>query len=132
MAKRKLYRGISFTNYDDNKILSMYDIDLIKKDLMNHIFTRLGERIMMPTFGTRIPDLVYEPLDNQTLDMIRDDLRMVINFDPRVVVNEDDISGDGVRLLVAPDEKTVVAYVSLRYLELDYTETIEINLEFNQ
>ena len=70
MAKRKLYRGISFTNYDDNKILSMYDINLVKKDLMNHIFTRLGERIMMPTFGTRIPDLVFEPLDNKTLEII--------------------------------------------------------------
>ena len=127
MAKRKLYRGISFTNYDDNKILSMYDIDLVKKDLMNHIFTRLGERIMMPTFGTRIPDLVFEPLDATTLEMIYDDLSAVINFDPRVVVN-----GEGIRLLPSPDEKYVMALISLRYVELDYTETIEINLEFRQ
>jgi phage baseplate assembly protein W len=132
VARKRLYKGISFTNYDNNKMLSMYDVDLVKKDLMNHIFTRFGERIMMPRFGTRIPDLLFEPLDSITIGIIHEDLRAVIDFDPRVVVNEDDIDGDGIRLVPSVDEKTLVAYVSLRYVELDYIETIEINLEFNK
>jgi phage baseplate assembly protein W len=132
VAKNKLYRGISFTSYEDNKSLSQHDIELVKIDIMNHIFTSLGERIMMPTFGTRIPDLLFEPLDQQTLDVIYEDLTTVINYDPRVIINEDDISGGGIRLEVAPDEKFVTAYVSLYYVELDLSETLEINLEFNQ
>ena len=36
--------------------------DLVIEDLMNHIMTRKGERVMMPTYGSIIHDLIFEPL----------------------------------------------------------------------
>ena len=36
--------------------------DLIIEDLMNNIMTRKGERVMMPTYGSIIHELIFEPL----------------------------------------------------------------------
>ena len=86
MPKSGLYRGYSSFEYENNKTLKINDLELVKLDLLNHIYTRQGERVMMPTFGTRIPDLAFEPLDNVTLDILRNDLLTVFNFDPRVSI----------------------------------------------
>lgn len=37
------------------------DIDLIKADLINHFYTRIGERVMRPDFGCRLWDYLGEP-----------------------------------------------------------------------
>jgi phage baseplate assembly protein W len=36
--------------------------DLVKRDLLNHFMTRLGERLGRPLFGCRIWDWVFEPM----------------------------------------------------------------------
>ena len=59
MAKG-LYRGYSSYEYQNKKTFSVTDVELVKLDLLNHIFTRKGDRVMMPNFGTRIPDLAFE------------------------------------------------------------------------
>lgn len=83
---RGLYRGFSSFEYEQKKTFKINDLQLVKLDLLNHIFTRKGDRVMMPTFGTRIPDLTFEPLDDVTLDILRNDLLEVFRFDPRVSV----------------------------------------------
>ena len=40
-----------------------YDLDLAKQDLLNNFNTRKGERVMMPTFGSIVWDMLFEPLD---------------------------------------------------------------------
>ena len=91
MFRKKLYRGISFTEFKHRKTLSLSDVDLVKRDLLNHIYTRKGERIKMPTFGTNIPYMVMEPLDDTTVYIIGDELRRVIDYDPRV-----ELVGEGI------------------------------------
>lgn len=98
-------------------------MELVKLDLLNHIFTRRGERVMMPSFGTRIPDLPFEPMDSITLDILEEDLRAAVNFDPRVELLDLTISPD-------PDTNTVTATLGLLYLELDLTGNIDINITF--
>ena len=99
------------------------DIDLVTMDLLNHIYTRKGERVMMPNFGTRIPDLAFEPLDQLTLDVLAEDLNAVIAFDPRVELLE---------LQITPyyDENTVIASARLLYIELNLTGTLDLNITF--
>lgn len=63
---------------------SLTDIDLVKQDLLNEFNTRRGERIMLPTFGTRIFELLFNPLDEITRTDIRDDVEAVISREPRV------------------------------------------------
>lgn len=117
------YRGYSSYEYEKNKTFKITDLELVKLDLLNHIFTRRGERVMMPTFGTRIPDMAFEPLDQITVDIIRNDLLAVFNFDPRVEVLD---------LSVLPnyDTNSVVASARLLYVELNMVDTLDLNIVF--
>lgn len=118
-----LYRGYSSYEYQSKKTFSITDIELVKLDLLNHIFTRKGDRVMMPNFGTRIPDLAFEPLDDITLQILEEDLRSVFAFDPRVQL---------IKLNIVPsyDTNSVVASARLYYIELDLTGNIDINIVF--
>jgi len=60
-----------------------YDLDLARQDLLNHFNTRKGERIMMPTFGSIVWDMLFEPLDDITINLIDADVRAIIKNDPR-------------------------------------------------
>lgn len=118
-----LYRGYSTYQYELTKSFGIADIELVNLDLLNHIYTRRGERVMMPTFGTRIPDLPFEPLDEVTLDILNDDLVTVFNFDPRVQL---------LALSVVPDydANTVVASARLLYIELNMVDNLDLNIVF--
>ncbi len=120
---RGLYRGYSSYEYEKNKTLKINDLELVKLDLLNHIFTRRGERVMMPAFGTRIPDLAFEPLDEITLDILRNDLIQVFNFDPRVTLLD---------LTIEPiiDENRVTAAARLLYVELNIVDDLDLNILF--
>ena len=120
---RGLYRGFSSYEYEKNKTFKINDLELVKLDLLNHIFTRRGERVMMPTFGTRIPDLAFEPLDNVTLDILRNDLLEVFRFDPRVSVLDLVITPN-------PDANSVSATARLLYIELNLIDDLNLNIVF--
>lgn len=61
----------------------LYDLALAKQDLLNHFNTRKGERIMMPEFGSIVWDMLFEPLDDYTINLIDADVRLIIKSDPR-------------------------------------------------
>lgn len=64
----------------------LQDIELVKRDLLNALLTPQGERVMRPSFGTRIFDLLMDPFDDITRDAIVEDVERVISGDPRVTV----------------------------------------------
>ena len=123
MARTNLYRGFSSFEFQKNKSFRLTDISLVKMDLLNHIFTRKGDRVNMPTFGTLIPDLAFEPLDEETLDILHDELEAVIEYDPRVEL---------LSLVMDPlyDENAVTVAIRILYVELNMDEVIELRLEF--
>ncbi len=59
------------------------DKELAKRDLLNHFYTRKGERLGEPEFGSILPELVFEPLDDATVDLVEEDVVQVISTDPR-------------------------------------------------
>lgn len=122
-AENGLYKGFSSFEFENTGSFKINDIELIKLDLLNHIFTRRGERVMMPTFGTIIPDLVFEPLDEETLDQLESELRLVFDYDPRVELLD---------LVVTPDidRNAVTAAVRILCIELDTVELMNLNIEF--
>ena len=73
---------------------NLYGKDLIIEDLMNHLMTRKGERVMMPTYGSIIHDLIFEPLTPEIKDIIDIDINSIIDEDPRVTINTLTISDD--------------------------------------
>lgn len=118
-----LYKGYSSFEFQDKKTFRLTDIDLVKMDLLNHIFTRRGERVMMHNFGSIIPDIVFEPLDDDTLDEIEQDLVRVVNFDPRVEL---------LNFSMVPqyDENRVEAHLELLFIEFDIVDNMDLNIVF--
>ena len=61
---QKMYRGISTVN-EANSSFALYDIGLIKQDLLNHFHIRQGEKLENPEFGTIIWDILFDPLTDE-------------------------------------------------------------------
>jgi phage baseplate assembly protein W len=108
---------------DGNNTFVLTDIKLVERNILNHIFTRKGERIMMPKFGTNIPYLVFEPLDQETIDQCRSELEAVVAYDPRVSLNSIDVNADY-------DHNALTVTLSLFYIELNVTKNMNFNIEF--
>jgi phage baseplate assembly protein W len=117
------YKGYSTAAFDVDGTLSLSGIELVKVDLLNHIFTRKGTRIGLPLFGTTIPDLVSEPLDRETIDLVRNELYTVFVYDPRVTP---------LKIYAVPSYETdsLVVECVLRYNELNLTDVLELDLQF--
>jgi len=77
------YRGFSTVSTDTVGV-SLYDLPLIKQDLINNFHIRKGEKLENPNFGTIIWDLLYEPLTEQVKTLITADVTDILNSDPRV------------------------------------------------
>jgi phage baseplate assembly protein W len=79
------YRGFSSNETKIN--FKLYDIELVKRDLMNHFYIRKGEKLENPDFGTIIWDMLFENFTPQIKDLITKDVEKIINYDPRIKVN---------------------------------------------
>lgn len=123
VARTGTYRGFSSFEFEATGSFKLNDVELIKLDLLNHIFTRRGERVNMPRFGTIIPDLVFEPMDEETLDLLESELRIVFDYDPRVELLSLEIQP-------SPDSNAVTAACRIRCVELDTVELMNLNIEF--
>jgi phage baseplate assembly protein W len=121
-----LYKGFSFKNWKNDKSFTLTDVDIVKRDILNHIFTRKGERVGQRGFGTILQDLIFEPFDQDTITLASDQIRSVIDFDPRVELLSDD------DYVVYPDFDKSFLFISARlyYIELDLTDILHINVEF--
>ena len=83
LPQRRLFVGYS-TVATTSKVQQFADIELIKRDLLNHFYTRKGERVMMPDYGCGIWNLLFEQFDEFVRDSIIEECTNVINSDSRV------------------------------------------------
>jgi len=60
----KTYKGFSTVN-PDNIGFQLYDLQLVKQDIINHFHIRQGELLSNPNFGTIIWDILYEPQETK-------------------------------------------------------------------
>ena len=81
----KTYKGFSTVN-PDIPGFQLYDIQLVKQDIINHFHIRQGELLSNPNFGTIIWDILYEPLTEALKQVITENVATIINYDPRVTV----------------------------------------------
>lgn len=116
-----IYRGFSTASSYETRggPFTTIDFETVKRDLLNHIYTTPGERVMQPNFGTRIPMMAFEPLDERSLKVVEDDLRMVIAYDPRLELVD-------LAVLALPDNNAIVAFVDVIYLRLNTKETLKL------
>jgi len=82
-----IYKGFSTVG----KVRAPYtliDGELIKADLLNELYTKRGERLMRPTYGTRIWDILMNPLDQYVVAEIKEDIERIVEKDLRVELTD--------------------------------------------
>jgi phage baseplate assembly protein W len=63
------------------------DFTAIKKSVQNLIVTVPGERFFNPNIGSRITDILFEPLDFINANLVRSEIEYTIkSFEPRVIL----------------------------------------------
>jgi phage baseplate assembly protein W len=92
------YKGFSSNEVKNN--FKLYDINLVKQDIINHFYIRKGEKLENPSFGTIIWDLLFDPFTPDVKKMITDNVEEIINYDPRIAVNSVtiDSTDQGIRI----------------------------------
>ena len=109
-----LFKGFSTVD----KVRAPYtltDAELVKRDLLNHFYTRIGERVMRPTFGSVIWDYLMEPQDPDTQNIKEEDVKRIVDSDPRVEFQE-------TNLLVL--DHTIQVEVKIKYKLLGSEDTL--------
>ena len=115
----KTYKGFS-TVSSDAASFSLYDLGLIKQDLINHFHVRQGERLENPTFGTIIWDMLFEPLTDELRTLIADNVQEIINYDPRIKADQ---------VIVTQYESGIQIECKLMYLPYYITESLQLRFD---
>ena len=117
----RTYRGISTVN-EGNSSKVLYDLSLIKQDILNHFHIRQGEKLSDPEFGTIIWDALFEPFTGDMKNAIIDNVSNIVNYDPRVKVNN---------ITVDQYESGLQIEVSLVYLPYNISENMKLTFDQN-
>ncbi len=114
------YKG--FSSSAGNGKFKLYDIDLVKQDLINHFYIRKGEKLENPEFGTIIWDMIFEPFTEDAKRLIAKDVEDIVNYDPRVTVNEVQIDSTdfGMRIQI---ELTYIPFNINESMTLDFDKS---------
>ena len=123
VKQKSIYLGGTFDT-DLGKGFRRGGIEIVKKDLLYHLFTRRGERVMMPDFGTDLQDMVFEPNDPVTQNRILGEIQAVIDQDPRVELIRSVIDVD-------EDNHRITVEVLLRFIELEIIDTLNLDIPTN-
>jgi phage baseplate assembly protein W len=115
----KTYKGFS-TISGDSKSFALFDLALIKQDLINHFHIRMGERLEQPEFGTVIWDLIFEPLTEDIKEIIIKNVETIINYDPRIVAQN---------VTVTAYETGIQIECDLMYLPYNIQESIRLRFD---
>jgi phage baseplate assembly protein W len=99
---------------------TLNDQELIKRDLLNEFYTKKGERVMRPNFGSVIWDLLMDPNDNKLVDVVTEDIKRIVGKDSRV---------EHVKTTVYTSDHAISADVELRYLPFNNVESLYLIFE---
>jgi phage baseplate assembly protein W len=120
LPRNRLFVGYS-TLGTNSKVQQFSDLELIKRDLLNHFYTKRGERVMMPTYGCGIWDLLFDPFDDLVRDSVIDECSRVIESDSRVRL---------VNIVVNEFDQGLTVQMDLLYVPYDVIDTF--SLEFDR
>jgi phage baseplate assembly protein W len=112
------YRG--FSTIDRYKKFRVTDFDLIKQDLINHFNIRRGEKLMNPNFGTIIWNTLFEPLTQETREVIADDVKRIVGYDPRLSVDN---------ITITEKDYGIQIEVDLRYVTTNESGALKLNFD---
>lgn len=112
------YRG--FSTIDQVKKFRLTDLELVKRDLLNHFAIRKGEKLMQPNFGSIIWNMLYEPLTPDVQALITADIKRIIEYDPRLNVGG---------VLVNELDNGLQIQIDLTYLPENYSDRLILQFD---
>jgi len=115
----KMYKGFSSISAATENY-NLFDFELIKQDILNHFNTRQGERLMNPTFGCVIWDLLFEPLTEDIKGLILDNVNTIINFDPRVKAES---------VIVTSYSQGIQIQCTLKFVPYNIQQSLQLNFD---
>lgn len=74
--------------------LDMYEIDHVRQSILVILTTRVGTRVGMRQFGSRLLDLLDSPITEITPAALAYEIAVSCQWEPRIIVNSVDISPD--------------------------------------
>jgi phage baseplate assembly protein W len=115
----KTFKGFS-TVSSASESYGLYDLHLIKQDLLNHFHIRMGERLEQPDFGTIIWDIIFEPLTDQMIQMITKNVETIVNYDSRVRAEQ---------IIVTAYETGIQVECTLVYYPYNIQESLQLKFD---
>lgn len=112
------YKG--FSTIGQIKKFRITDLELVKRDLMNHFSIRKGEKLMNPNFGSIIWSMIHEPLTAESKTVIIDDVTKIVNYDPRLRVDN---------IVIDELDLGIQIQIDLTFLPGNFSSSLK--LEFN-
>lgn len=116
--RKTTYRG--YSSVGRSRYQKLFDIDLVKQDLLNHFNTRKNERVRDATYGTIIQDLLFEHKVNKNKDAIVNEAIRVINAETRVAI---------ISYTVTEDAYSISIDFDLFYIGLEVKDTFRVNFD---
>lgn len=102
----------------------LFDKELAKNDLLNHFYTRKGERLMAPLYGSIIWELIFEPMTAEIQDLIFNDAKNIVLQDPRWKLREAQITSSETTQQIFLD-------LLLTYVPSTTEETLRVAFDLN-
>ena len=116
--------GFGFPINGDAVFVPTYQTrDQIKANLVNYILTNTGERVFNPNFGANLRALLFENIEDSSLEILRDRIQNSIAlYFPQIVIVE-------IKFNNQPDENTINFTLTYQIINFGVTDTINILLQ---
>jgi len=104
-----------FTGTSDTK-------EQAKSNLLNLLFTHPGERIMQPTFGIGLKELVFE--QNVNLESLKKQIQVQVNkFIPNIMLQK-------INAQTSENEHTISFFLNYMYVLDRSSDSIQLNFKY--
>lgn len=86
-----VFKGISTYLYglSQRKII-LEDEELIKRDLLNALFTSKGSVPKNRNFGTSLPTLLMKQMTDELIELVKQEILQVLSNEPRILIRNID------------------------------------------
>lgn len=118
LIKNYVYKG--FNSRDSKGNYKLYDMDLVKQDLLNHFYIKKGEKLENPEFGTIIWNMLFENFTAEIKKLISTDVETIINYDPRLEVTS---------ILIDSTPEGIRIQANLIYVPFNISEQLTFNFD---
>lgn len=109
-----------FSTYNRLRKFTLTDFELVRQDLFNHFSIRKGEKLMNPKFGTIIWDLLFEPLTDDIRNLITEDIKAIVGYDPRIIADN---------VTVTEYDRGIQIELELRYVLTNQASAMALKFE---